>query len=293
MPGTTWPRCTRVRTGGRAGAIEWQRRRLRRAALELGLSVRQPPSLRRDEETQREVRSLGADAIVVAAYGLFLPPDTLSAAALGCVNIHPSLLPRYRGPSPVVTALLNGDETTGVTLMVPDEGMDTGPMLAARETAIGLEEDAQALTARLFEMGAALLVETLPAWERGEVRAVAQDDALASVTRLVRREDGEIDWGQPAVCVERMARAYSPWPGAFTTWRGSVLKVLDARAHKGEAGGDAPPGQVVALAGGGVGVRTGVGVLELRRIQLAGRSASDARDFARGHRDFLGSRLGE
>ncbi len=266
---------------------------VKRAALELGLCVRQPASLRRDEEAQREIRELAPDAIVVAAYGLFLPPDTLSAPKLGCVNIHPSLLPRYRGPSPVVTALLNGDESTGVTLMLPDEGMDTGPILAVRETSIGADEDAQTLTARLFEMGATLLVETLPAWERGEVRAVAQDDALASVTSLVQREDGRIDWGQPAVRVERMTRAYSPWPSAFTTWRGSTLKVVSARARVAEAGDAESPGLVIALEDGRIGVRTGDGVLELLRVQLAGRAESDARDFARGYRDFLGSHLGQ
>ena len=266
---------------------------VKRAALEMGLSVRQPASLRRDAEAQRAIRALAPDAIVVAAYGLFLPPDTLSAAALGCVNIHPSLLPRYRGPSPVVTALLNGDETTGVTLMIPDEGMDTGPVLMARETTIGPDEDAQTLTARLFEMGAALLVKALPAWERGEVTPMAQDEAQASVTKLVRREDGKIDWGIPAWRVERMARAYSPWPGAFTTWRGSVLKVVTARAHEAGPAGHAPPGRVIAFDDGGVGVRTGDGVLELRRVQLAGRAVSDARDFARGYRDFLGSQLGD
>lgn len=266
---------------------------VKKAALELGLSVRQPASLRRDEEAQREIRELAPDAIVVAAYGLFLPPDTLSAPRLGCVNIHPSLLPRYRGPSPVVTALLNGDESTGVTLMVPDEGMDTGPVLAVRETAIGADEDAQALTARLFEMGAALLVETLPAWERGEVRPVAQVESLASVTSLVSREDGEIDWRLPASRIERMTRAYNPWPGAFTTWRGSTLKVVSARARQAEAGDADSPGLVVALADGGIGVHTGGGVLELRRIQLAGRGESDARDFTRGYRDFVGSVLGE
>lgn len=266
---------------------------VKRAALELGLSVRQPASLRRDEEAQREIRELAPDAIVVAAYGLFLPPDTLSAPRLGCVNIHPSLLPRYRGPSPVVTALLNGDESTGVTLMVPDEGMDTGPILAACETAVGMEEDAQTLTARLFEMGAALLVETLPAWGRGEVRAVPQDEALASVTSMVSREDGEIDWRLAASRIERMTRAYNPWPSAFTTWRGSTLKLVNALAREAIAGDAEPPGLVIALADGGIGVRTGDGVLELQRIQLAGRGTSDARDFARGYRDFVGSVLGE
>ena len=263
------------------------------AALELGLNVRQPASLRRDEDAQREIRQLAPDAIVVAAYGLFLPSDTLRAPSLGCANIHPSLLPRYRGPSPVVSALLDGGESTGVTLMVPDEGMDTGPILAARETAISERENAPALTARLFELGAALLVETLPAWERGEVLPRAQDDAQASVTSLVRREHGEIDWRRSARQVERMTRAYQPWPGAFTTWRGSVLKVVDARVRESGTVDDAqPPGRVVALSDGGVGVQTGDGVLELSRVQIAGRAASGARDFARGYRDFVGSRLG-
>ena len=214
------------------------------AALELGLNVRQPASLRRDEDAQREIRQLAPDAIVVAAYGLFLPSDTLRAPSLGCANIHPSLLPRYRGPSPVVSALLDGGESTGVTLMVPDEGMDTGPILAARETAISERENAPALTARLFELGAALLVETLPAWERGEVLPWAQDDAQASVTSLVRREHGEIDWRRSARQVERMTRAYQPWPGAFTMWRGSVLKVVDARVRESGTVDDAqPPGR--------------------------------------------------
>ena len=258
------------------------------------MSVRQPTSLRRDEDAQREIRQLAPDAIVVAAYGLFLPPDTLRAPSLGCVNIHPSLLPLYRGPSPVVSMLLDGDESTGVTLMIPDEGMDTGPILAARETAISERENAPALTARLFELGAALLVETLPAWERGEVLPRAQDDAQASVTSLVRREHGEIYWRRSASQVERMTRAYQPWPGAFTTWRGSVLKVVEARARESGTDGDVPVlGRVVALSDGGVGVQTGDGVLELSRVQLAGRGASDARDFARGYRDFVGSRLGE
>ena len=263
------------------------------AALELGLNVRQPASLRRDEDAQREIRQLAPDAIVVAAYGLFLPSDTLRAPSLGCANIHPSLLPRYRGPSPVVSALLDGGESTGVTLMVPDEGMDTGPILAARATAISERENAPALTARLFELGAALLVETLPAWERGEVLPRAQDDAQASVTSLVRREHGEIDWRRSARQVERMTRAYQPWPGAFTTWRGSVLKVVDALVRElGTVDDVQPPGRVVALSDGGVGVQTGDGVLELSRVQIAGRAASRARDFARGYRDFVGSRLG-
>ena len=264
---------------------------VKRAALKLGLPVRQPTSLRRDERAQREIRELAPDAIVIAAYGLFLPPDTLVAPTLGCVNIHPSLLPRYRGPAPVVGALLNGDETTGVTLMIPDEGMDTGPILASIETPISAEEDAPTLTARLFEMGASLLVETLPKWARGEIEPRPQDDALASATSLVSREDGAIDWRLPAARIERMARAYQPWPGAYTIWRDSTLKALRARARESEGAGE-PPGSVVGLADGGVGVRTGDGVLELVRVQLAGRAPADARDFARGYRDFVGSRLG-
>ena len=260
-------------------------------AAERGLPVLQPPSLR-GEEAQRVLAALSPELIVVAAYGLLLPPAVLDIPPLHCLNIHPSLLPRHRGPSPVAAAIMEGDEETGVTVMRLDEGMDTGPIVAQRRTGIGAEETGEALTARLFQMGADLLVDTLPAWARGEIEARPQDEALATVTPRLSREDGEIDWSLSAERTARQVRAYHPWPGAYTTWEGRSLKVIEATAAAGEAGGVEEPGRVVSLGRGRMGVATGEGVLELRQVQLEGRSAVDAAGFLAGHPGAVGSVLG-
>lgn len=263
---------------------------VKEAAEELGLPVFQPPSLKR-EAAQHELAGLAPDVIVVAAYGLFLPKATLDLPPLGCLNVHPSLLPRYRGPSPVASVILNGDAGTGVTVIRLDEGMDSGPIVAQRETAIGADEDGAGLTDRLFQLGAELMVETLPEWAAGRIAAVPQDDAAATTTSLLKREDGEIDWSQDATRIARQVRAYQPWPGAFTLWRGKLLKVVDATEAAGH-GSDAPSGQVVALSGGGLGIVAGHGVLEVRRLQLEGSRASGAAEFLRGHADIVGAVLG-
>ena len=263
---------------------------VKQAAIERGLEVFQPASLRRDEEARGHIASLGPDLIVIVAYGLFLPSDTLAVPPLGALNIHPSLLPRHRGPSPVATAILEGDRSTGVTLMQLDEGMDSGPIIAQRETVIGADETAETLTARLFDMGAELLADTIYPWRDGETAPVPQDEADATITRLLKREDGAIDWTQPAERIARQIRAYHPWPGSFTRWNGRQVKILQASAVERQA--DAAPGTVVELAEG-VGVAAGAGALLLRRLQMEGRQAQDVEDFARGYRDFVGSRLGE
>ena len=266
---------------------------VKQAALELGLAVSQPASLRRDEGARREIAGLSPDVIVVSAYGLFLPADMLALPRLGCLNIHPSLLPRYRGPSPVVSAILNGDDVGGVSVIKLGEGMDSGPLLAARETVIGPRETSEGLTARLFEMGAALLVDVLPGWERGEIEARSQDESLASVTSLVSKEDGRIEWDEPAAPIERQTRAYHPWPGAYTSWHGATLKIIEASVAEPTPGAIAEPGETLRLADGGVGIGTGDGVLEVTRVQLEGRAAVGAREFVLGHQDFVGARLGE
>ena len=262
---------------------------VKQAAIERGLSVFQPASLRRDAETRAHIASLQPDIIVVVAYGLFLPADTLAVPPLGALNIHPSLLPRHRGPSPVATAILQGDTTTGVTLMQLDAGMDSGPVIAQRETPIGADETAETLTARLFHMGAELLTATLPRWSAGEIAAASQVEADATITSLLKREDGAIDWTCSAEYIARQVRAYHPWPGTFTHWNGRQLKIHQASVPD-MSGADAP-GTVVALTEG-VGVATGDGVLLLGRVQIEGRQATDITDFARGYRDFTGSLLG-
>ena len=259
----------------------------KRFAGERGIEVRQPKSLRSEEE-HAALASLFPDVVVVAAYGLFLPPEVLNVPPLGCLNIHPSLLPRYRGPSPVVTAILSGDDETGVTIMKLDEGMDSGPILAQTKVALADRETTPELTRRLFDLGADLLVDTLPRWSSGDIQATPQDESCATFTPLVKKEDGEINWNTGAARIAKMVRAYEPWPGTFTNWDGKLLKILNATSMAG----DAPPGQVVGLGDGGMGIGTGDGLLAVSRLQSEGRRPSDAQDFVRGYPNFMGAELG-
>ena len=266
---------------------------VKQAAIERGLPVFQPASLRRDADARQQLASLKPDLVLVAAYGLFLPADTLDVPPLGALNIHPSLLPKHRGPSPVATAILEGDTTAGATLMQLDKGMDSGPIIAQRETTIGVNETAEDLTIRLFGMGARLLADTLPRWRTGELAPVPQSEADATITGLLRREDGEIDWTRPADYIARQIRAYHPWPGTFTHWNGKQLKVHQASPLNNDE--DFAPGTVVEIdqgIGQGIGVATGEGILLIQRVQPEGRQAMDIGDFTRGYRGFVGSRLG-
>ena len=259
----------------------------KRFAEEYGIEARQPKSLRSKAECA-ELTSICPEVVVVAAYGLFLPPEFLEIPLLGCLNIHPSLLPRYRGPSPVVTAILNGDDETGVTIMKLDEGMDSGPLLAQARVSIAERETGPELTRRLSDLGGSLLTETLPGWTSGSVQASPQDESQATFTTQVKKEDGEIDWTDDAERIERMVRAYEPWPGTFTHWDGKLLKILEATSTAGSAS----PGHVVAMCDGCIGVGTGDGLLAVGRLQIEGKRPSDAHDFVRGYPNFLGSNLG-
>ena len=259
----------------------------KRFAEEHGIEVRQPKSLRSEDE-HAALASLSPEVVVVAAYGLFLPPEALEIPPLGCLNIHPSPLPRYRGPSPVVSAILNGDDVTGVTIMKLDEGMDSGPILAQKRVSVDEKETAPVLTRRLFDLGAELLAETLPGWASGEIQATPQDENRATITSLVKKQDGEIDWTNDAERIARMVRAYEPWPGTFTYWDGKLLKILEATSMAG----DAQPGHVVALDDGSIGIGTEDGLLSVDRLQNEGRRPSGAQDFVRGYPDFLGAELG-
>ena len=265
---------------------------VKRAALERGLTVLQPSSWR-GEEAVGQVAALEPEAFVVAAYGRILPPSLLRVPPLGALNIHPSLLPRYRGPSPVAAAVFEGESTTGVTVMLIDEGMDTGPVLAQVEELMRPEDTAESLTERLFRRGAHLLVATLGPWARGEALPQPQDDARASYTRPLRKEDGEMDFHRSAEQLWRQVRAYTPWPGTNTTWKGRRLKLLEVTPLP-ESGVVAQPGEVVSLPATGaphVGVGTGDGVLGLLRVQIEGRQPMAARDFLSGHAAFVGARL--
>ena len=261
-------------------------------ALELGLSVSQPDSLR-SKQVQEELAELQPDVIVVAAYGKFLPPPVLETPPHGCLNLHPSLLPRYRGPSPVVTAIEEGDTETGVTLMLLDQGMDTGDIIAQRGYPLASRETAEELTVLLFGLGGELLLENLVPWVDGKLEAHPQDEALATVTRKLERNDGLADWEVAAAVLERRSRAYTPWPGLFTRWQDGVMKLLDVAVSPAPSEAHGLPGKVVSLPSVDtpVGVVTAEGVLALKTIQLEGRRAQTAAEFLRGRPEFIGSQL--
>ena len=271
---------------------------VKQAAMTMGLPVLQPQSFR-SPEAQAELAALAPDVIVVAAYGRLLPPPVLEGPHHGCLNIHPSLLPKYRGPSPVVTAILDGAATTGVSLMLLDEGMDTGPIVAQQERPLTGQETAESLTQDLFRAGAELLVSSLAPWIAGALAATPQDDSQATVTRKLERADGAADWRLPAAELERRQRAFTPWPGLYTQWQGKSLRLLEVVGLDEPQGSTSPatgaPGVVVGLESGEcpAGVTTGKGILGLRLVQLEGRRATSAEAFLRGYPDFIGSRLQE
>jgi methionyl-tRNA formyltransferase len=259
-------------------------------ALEHNIPVYQPGPLRRPEALAL-LRDLAPDLIVVAAFGQILPPEVLALPLHGCLNVHASLLPRWRGASPINTAILAGDTETGVTIMLMDAGLDTGPALARRATPIGAEETAGELSERLALLGAELLVETVPRWLAGVITPEPQDESRATMTRLLQKSDGRLDWQRPADELTRLVRAYTPWPGAFTTWDGHTLKILRARALPFET--DLPPGACFAPAGDTpLAVITWQGALALEVIQLEGKRAMPSAEVVRGHPALASARLG-
>jgi methionyl-tRNA formyltransferase len=260
-------------------------------AIEHDLPIWQPKTLRSGEAAAR-LRAVQADVYVTAAIGLILTADVLALAPHGCINVHASLLPRWRGAAPVSAAILHGDDETGVTLMRTDEGLDTGPILAQTRCPIRADDTTATLTPRLARLGADLLRETLPRWLSGQVVPQPQPDRGVTYARRLTKEDGRINWQQPAAYVERMVRAYTPWPGAHTTYGDKMLKILRAHAYR-EWQGTEPPGRVIALPDKRVAVTTGKGALVLDEIQLAGKRAMSPDAFCRGYGDFVGSVLGE
>ena len=260
---------------------------VKREALALSLKVVQPGSLRKPEALV-ELASFAPDIIVVAAFGQILPPEVLSLPRFGCINIHPSLLPRHRGAAPVVSTILTGDAWGGVSIMRMDEGLDTGPILTRSQVLVRSDDTTASLSERLSLMSAYMLADILPQWMRGEIKPQPQDDTMATYFRPIAKEAGEINWHLPAVDIWRQVRAYQPWPGSFTRFNAKVLKILEVWPIECDAPN--PAGTVVAL-GKGCGVVTGSGILELRRLQIEGKQAMSAADFIRGQRGFIGSIL--
>ena len=263
---------------------------VKETALARELPVFQPQTLRSSEAVEH-LAAWQADLIVVAAFGQILRKTVLELPPPGCLNVHASLLPRYRGAAPIAAAILAGDQATGVTIMKMDEGMDTGPILAQAEWPITPDDTTGSLTEKLSDLGAELLIEILPMWLRGEIVARPQNEAEASYCRMLRKEDGRLNWSRAASYLDRQVRAYNPWPGAFTTWQGQHLKILQARPQPGWQGAGSP-GQVVNTQDG-IGAITGQGLLELQEVQLAGKKSASGEAFARGQRDLIDACLGE
>lgn len=261
------------------------------AAADLGLPLEQPESLR-GEAARERLASYRPDLVVVAAFGLILPPEVLAAPPAGCINVHASLLPRWRGAAPVQHALLAGDAETGVSIMRMDAGVDTGDVLLTRACAIRPDDTGGTLTPRLARLGAAALGEAVARLEQGRLDAHPQDDSAATHAPRIRKSDALVDWSRDAGHLERMVRAFDPRPVAFTSAGGEPLRLLRAEAA---ADGSPPlpaPGTVTAAGPGGIEVQTGAGRLRVLRLQPAGRRPMSAADFLNGRSLPPGSRLG-
>ena len=264
---------------------------VKEAALELGLTVYQPARVR-EQSFMDTVRALNPDVIVVPAFGQIIPKALLELPRYGCVNIHASLLPKYRGAAPIQWAVMDGEPVSGVTIMQMDEGLDTGDMLAKTEVPLDPDETGGSLFDKLSRAGAELLIRTLPALERGTLTPEKQPlESPTAYARMIRKEDGRIDWNLEAEAIERRIRGLNPWPSAYTELTGKILKIWRAEVLPKESG--QAPGTVTEAGKGGFCVQTGKGVLRLLEVQLEGKKRMDAQAFLRGFHAAPGMKLEE
>jgi len=256
------------------------------------IPVLQPEKIRNSES---EIRNLEPDLIIVAAYGKILPEEILEIPKYGCLNVHPSLLPRWRGPSPVQFAILNGDTDSGVTIMKIAEKVDAGPVLIQRKLKLEGNETYDVLHDKLGEMGGDLLIEIIPEWITGKIDPQLQDESRTTYTRILKKEDGKIDWEKSAEEIERQIRAFNLWPGIFTFWEKSGklirIKILKARVLNRANSKTYPIGKTLVAGQNELCVQTGKGFLIIERLQLEGKKETDSEDLLRGYSDFIGTIL--
>lgn len=264
---------------------------VKEAAAALGLPVLQPEKVRGAAIADR-LRALAPDAMVIVAFGQLLPREILEIAPHGCLNVHASLLPAYRGAAPIAWALIRGEEETGITIMRLDEGMDSGPILLSRREAIRPEDTAGTLGDRLAALGADALSEALAGLAAGTIEPRPQDHSRATFAPKLTQAHCRIVWDRPAVAIHNQVRGLSPEPGAFTTWEGRILKVL-ATAPLGDGGGGAPPGTILSVGPETLVIATGQGPLHLVTVLPENRRPMTGAEFARGARLQRGGRLGE
>lgn len=271
---------------------------VKQTALAHGIPVWQPGSLKKPENIEA-LAAYNADLYIVAAFGQILPQAVLDQPRYGTLNIHASLLPRYRGVSPISEAILQGDTETGVTIMLLDAGIDTGPMLLKRTVPLTGEETTGSLTQTLAQVGAQALIDVLPLWISGQITPMPQEETQATHTHMLRKEDGEISWQRPAAVLARTVRAYTPWPAAYTHWRGKLLKIVHAHALEVEPEAPIPgesvsPGMVSVREEGGqevLAIVTASGLLIVDRLQLEGKRAMSVAEFLRGYPQIAGEVL--
>lgn len=262
---------------------------VKEAAIRHGLEVFEPPKLR-DEGVVQRLKGLKPDFIAVVAYGKILPESILDIPPKGCINLHASLLPKYRGAAPINRAIINGEKETGVSTMYMDRGMDTGPVLLEEKTAISAMDTALELSMKLSVSGAKLLARTVGLLREGRLQPAAQDERLASYAPVLKKEDGRIDWTKDAEAVKNLIRGVYPWPGAYTAWGGKVLKIHSGKARM-DTEADGPPGAVVDVSEGKIIVACGRGVFEIAELQPESKKRMAAGDFLKGYRLKKGDRF--
>jgi methionyl-tRNA formyltransferase len=258
---------------------------IKQVALEAGIPMFQPEKLRKAEAIET-LKQWKPDAYVVAAFGQILPQVVLDIPQYGSINVHASLLPRWRGAAPIQAVIRAGDAESGVTIMKMDAGLDTGPMLTQRAIPLAADETGQSLHDKLAIVGAELLIDTLPGYFNGTIQPQSQDESRVTYAPQITKEEGLIDWKQDAASIERLVRAFTPWPGTYTSWNGQQLKIHSGSVAKGKA----EPGHVIDSPHG-IAVGTGDGLFVLQQIQLAGRKAMPVTDFVKGQADFIGGAL--
>ncbi len=264
---------------GRGGKMQFPP--VKEAAMEYQIPVFQPKKVR-DPDCIEELRKYQADIMVVIAFGQILPAEILKMTPYGCVNVHASLLPKYRGAAPIQWAVINGEKVSGVTTMQMDEGLDTGDMLLKTEVVLDEKETGGSLHDKLSEAGAKLCVRTLKALEEKTLKPEAQGESPTEYARMLDKSLGNIDWNQSAIEIERLIRGLTPWPSAYTDWDGKVMKIWEARVIAGQEPQEIP-GTVVGVDKDGFCVQTGQGLLKVLALQIPGKKRMEAGPFLRGY----------
>lgn len=274
---------------GRSGQMQFSPVKV--CALKYGLPVFQPERIKRPEAVE-ELKKYNADVFVVAAFGQIVSREILDMPPYGCINIHASLLPKYRGASPIQQAVLDGEEKSGVTIMQMEDGIDTGDILYQKEIMLDSKETGASLFDKLSELGAQAIVEALPLLEAGKLTAMKQDESKATHVKMISKAQGLIDWAESAVVVERKIRGLNSWPSAYTYYKGKQMKIWGADVMYMQVEGNARPGMVVGVDKETFLIQTGAGVLAIRELQLEGKKRMNTHDFLLGCQVVVGEMLG-